>query len=168
MERLPCIPYPPLEKHGVIGDRRTAALVAADGTLNWLCLPDYDGECLFAALLDARQGGYWRLGPRIPTLGRQRYLEETATLVTSWKSRESELELTDAMAWPQDERPDETQDRRVVIRRLRCLAGESACMLAIQPRANFNRAASVIELPQGLEFRVGSHRLGLWTSQPLQ
>ncbi len=36
------VPYPPIEKHGVIGDRRTAALIAADGTIDGLCLPAYD------------------------------------------------------------------------------------------------------------------------------
>ncbi|HLG71274.1 MAG TPA: trehalase-like domain-containing protein, partial [Chloroflexota bacterium] len=33
--------YPPIERHGAIGNRRTAALVAADGTIDWLCMPDY-------------------------------------------------------------------------------------------------------------------------------
>jgi GH15 family glucan-1,4-alpha-glucosidase len=71
IERPPFIPYPPIEKHGVIGDRRTAALVAADGTLDWLCLPDYDGESLFAALLDTSEGGFRRFGPGLAALGRQ-------------------------------------------------------------------------------------------------
>lgn len=38
-------PYLPIEQHGIIGDRRTAALVAADGTLDGLCLPDFAGAC---------------------------------------------------------------------------------------------------------------------------
>ena len=62
-ERQLFVPYPPIEQHGVIGDRRTAALIAADGTLDWLCLPDYDGEPYFGALLDAHAGGFWRIGP---------------------------------------------------------------------------------------------------------
>src|SRR5579859_5427164 len=167
-ERLPFIPYPPIEQHGVIGDRRTAALVAADGTLDWLCLPDYDGESLFASLLDARKGGYWRFGPAIPAPGHQRYLEESAALVTTWAARESELELTDLMAWPQDERPSSTSDSRVVLRRLRCVRGEGACSLLIYPRTNFVRAASVMQVSGGLELRVGGYRLGLWSTQPLQ
>ncbi len=168
IERLPFIPYPPIEKHGVIGDRRTAALVAADGTLDWLCLPDYDGAALFGVLLDAKQGGFWRCGPVSPSLGQQHYLEESAALVTTWKTRDYALELTDVMAWPEDERPKETRDERIVIRRLRCTRGEAACSLTIQPRSNFRRAASVLQVDNGLQLRVGSHRLGVWSSQPLQ
>ena len=152
-EQLPFIPYPPIEKHGTIGDRRTAALVAADGTLDWLCLPDYDGESLFAALLDAKEGRFWRFGPRIASLGQQRYLGERAALVTTWTTPSSRLELTDIMAWPQDKRPDALQESRVVLRRLRCVRGECECRLSLYPRANFRRAASVMQVSGGLELR---------------
>lgn len=168
IECLPFIPYPPIEKHGVIGDRRTAALVAADGTLDWLCLPDYDGESLFAALLDTREGGFWRFGPGLAALGRQRYLEESAALVTTWSARDYELELTDVMAWPQDNRPAAVNDSRVVLRRLRCVRGESASSFLLYPRTNFVRAASVMQVSGGLELRVGSFRLGVWSTHPLQ
>jgi GH15 family glucan-1,4-alpha-glucosidase len=168
IERLPFIPYPPIEKHGIIGDRRTAALIAADGTLDWLCLPDYDGAALFGALLDAKQGGFWRYGPAGPSLGQQYYLEESAALVTSWSTRDYALELTDVMAWPEDGRSKQVEDERVVIRRLRCTRGEATCSFTIQPRSNFKRAASVLQVEGGLQLRVGSHRLGVWSSQPLQ
>ncbi len=102
---LSFIPYPPIERHGLIGDRRTAALVAADGTIDWLCLPDYDGPNVFGTLLDAEHGGYWRLGPATPDLGRQRYRDDSAVLVTSWTTNTGELELTDALAWPHQDRP---------------------------------------------------------------
>lgn len=94
----PTIPYSAIERHGAIGDRRTAALVAADGTIDWLCLPDYDGAILFGALLDASGGGHWRLGLERASYGRQRYEAESAVLVTTWAAEDGEPVLTDAMA----------------------------------------------------------------------
>src|SRR5690242_15909056 len=100
------IPYPSIGSHGVIGDRRTAALVAADGTIDWLCLPSYDGQIVFGGLLDVQCGGYWRLGPATPSLGRQRYAHDSFMLATEWSTSRYQLELVDAMAWPHDERPE--------------------------------------------------------------
>lgn len=66
----------PIERHAVVGDRRTAATVAADGSVDWYCLPAYDGAAVFGALLDGERGGRCRLGPAATALGRQRYATE--------------------------------------------------------------------------------------------
>lgn len=163
----PLVAYPPIERHGVIGDRRTAALVAADGTLDWLCLPDYDGPVIFGALLDSRQGGYFRLGPEAPVLGRQRYVERTAALVTTWSAGGAELELTDAMAWPERDRPPEHDGRRVVLRRLRCTAGEASVVVDVRPRDDFGPAPASVPESGGVLFGRGDATLGLWTTAPL-
>jgi GH15 family glucan-1,4-alpha-glucosidase len=65
MHSHPPVPHAAINRHGVIGDRRTAALVAADGTIDWFSLLDYDGNVIFGCLLDAQKGGYWHLGPGI-------------------------------------------------------------------------------------------------------
>lgn len=133
-------PYPAIAQHGVIGDRRTAALIAADGTLDWLCLPDYDGQPVFGTLLDTERGGWWRLGPSEVRLGAQRYLPHTALVLTTWRAPGYELELTDAMAWPEEQRPPEREAARVVIRRLRCVYGRAACVMPWHPADGFGPA----------------------------
>jgi NAD-dependent dihydropyrimidine dehydrogenase PreA subunit len=65
------------------------------------------------------------------------------------------LELTDVMAWPQDDRSAAVNDSRVVLRLLRCVRGEGACSFLLYPRTNFVRAASVMQVSGGLELRVG-------------
>ena len=60
----------PIAELGVIGDRRTAAVIGPDGTVLWLCLPDYDSRPVFGRLLDSERGGYWRLGPATGTATR--------------------------------------------------------------------------------------------------
>jgi len=54
---IPPVPHPAIGRHSIIGDRRTAALVAADETIDWLCLPEHDGDIVFGAILDAEKGG---------------------------------------------------------------------------------------------------------------
>ena len=55
--------YPDIADHGLIGDLQTAALVATDGTVDWFCCPRFDSPSVFASLLDADRGGYFRVGP---------------------------------------------------------------------------------------------------------
>ena len=166
--RLPA-PYPPIERHGVVGDRRTAALVAADSTVDWLCLPAYDGAPLFGSLLDSERGGWWRLGQASGTLGRQRYRDSSAVLITTWSDDRGVLELTDAMAWPWDDRTaaDGGADGRVLLRRLRCLRGEADCVLDLCPRPDF--APGTISPSAGgvvISLGDGGH-VDLWASQPV-
>ena len=67
MERIDLDARPlPIGDHAVIGDRRTAALVAADGAIVWYCLPHYAGKPVFGAILDPARGGLWQLGPAEP------------------------------------------------------------------------------------------------------
>ena len=56
--------YMPIEDRGIIANLRTAALVGADGTVDWLCLPRSDSPSVFAAILDDENGGHFRLKPR--------------------------------------------------------------------------------------------------------
>ena len=154
------IPYPSIGSHGVIGDRRTAALVAADGTIDWLCLPSYDGQIVFGGLLDLERGGYWRLGPAAPSLGEQRYAHDSFVLVTTWATSRYQLELVDVMAWPHDERPESLRHAHAIVRRLRCLRGEAECACELAPALDFAPLPS-LRAP-GLE-----RPLWAWASRPL-
>ncbi|MCL4798772.1 MAG: glycoside hydrolase family 15 protein [Burkholderiales bacterium] len=74
--------YLPIADHGLIGDGETAALVARDGTIAWLCVPRFDDPPLFAGLLDRQRGGRFTIVPEDLAASRQRYLGDTGILVT--------------------------------------------------------------------------------------
>jgi GH15 family glucan-1,4-alpha-glucosidase len=116
--------YAPIENYAVIGDGRTAALVAKDGAIDWLCLPNLDSPSTFSALLDAARGGTFSLSPAIPFQSTRRYLPRTTVLETTF-STERSVRLLDAMTLPDDHRPDAGAGaldggRRTVPMRWRC------------------------------------------------
>ncbi len=165
---LPFIPYIPIEKHGATGDRRSATLVAADGTIDWLCWPNYDSSTFFGAILDSAKGGFWRFGPFHPSMGQQKYLDESPVLLTTWETTEGRLELADIMPWPQDEREPSQTERRAVIRRMRCTRGSFEVAAECKPRLDFEHAARARPVESGFRLDFAGHFLGLWASFPLE
>ena len=76
--------YWPIEKYGVIGDCRTAALVAPDGGIDWLCLPHFDSPAALCKLLDADRGGVFRVRPAVACDSAMRYIPSSNVLQTTF------------------------------------------------------------------------------------
>ncbi|MBB1246715.1 glycoside hydrolase family 15 protein [Streptomyces durbertensis] len=143
--------YPPIAEHGLVGDLRTAALVSADGVVDWFCAPRFDSPSLFAALLDHRRGGYFAVtvdGPDVTT--RQLYLPDTAALVTRFLSRRGVGEVVDFM--PVD-RPERTDGARRLVRVLRVVRGELPFSVTCRPRFDYGRARHRLVLRSGDDAR---------------
>lgn len=88
----------PIADYGLLGDTRTAALVSADGSVDWLCAPAFDGEPVFGALLGGAVAGTFLAGPALPARQvTRRYRHHSTTLETVWSSGEGRLILTEAM-----------------------------------------------------------------------
>jgi alpha,alpha-trehalase len=89
--------YLPIEDHGLIGDGATCALVARDGSIPWLCLPEFDSPPFLGGLLDVDRGGVFTMAPRGLRAGGQRYLDESNVLVTELVGPDGVAELTDCL-----------------------------------------------------------------------
>ncbi|MGH9226870.1 MAG: glycoside hydrolase family 15 protein [Acidimicrobiales bacterium] len=88
----------PISQYGLLGDTRTAALVSSDGSVDWLCLPRFDGEPVFGRLVGGSDAGRFRIAPVAegPVVGR-RYRPETATVETTWATAGGAVTLADGM-----------------------------------------------------------------------
>jgi GH15 family glucan-1,4-alpha-glucosidase len=94
----------PIEDYGYIGNCHTGALVARDGSMDWLCLPRFDSDACFAALLGTEDHGFWRIAPagEVRRVTR-RYVPGTAVLETTFEAEGGKITLVDFMPATDDE-----------------------------------------------------------------
>jgi GH15 family glucan-1,4-alpha-glucosidase len=88
----------PIGAYGLIGDTRTAALSAPDGSIDWLCLPRFDSPPVFGRLVGGEAAGHFGVHPDEPaTQTGRRYRGDTATLETIWDVPGGRLVVADSM-----------------------------------------------------------------------
>jgi GH15 family glucan-1,4-alpha-glucosidase len=132
--------YQPIENHGAIGDLNTVALVALDGTIDFMCFPDFDSPTIFAALLDAKRGGFFRIAPvRGQYNKKQLYLPDSNILLTRFLSDTGIAEVIDFMP------VEESGHEHAVVRALRGVRGEVRLKMVCAPRFDYARATHRIE-----------------------
>jgi GH15 family glucan-1,4-alpha-glucosidase len=133
--------YVPIGDYAAIGDARTVALVARDGSIDWLCVPDLDSASVFAAVLDAERGGRFALEPEVPAQVQRRYLPGTNVLETTFTTGQGVARVTDAMALPgRDLGPT-----RELIRRVDGIAGQLPMRWCVAPAFDYGMTQPRIE-----------------------
>ncbi|WP_432014395.1 glycoside hydrolase family 15 protein [Streptomyces cucumeris] len=135
--------YPNISDHGLIGDLQTAALVATDGTIDWFCSPRFDSPSVFAALLDQRRGGHFRITPGHPDyITKQLYLPDTAILITRFMTPDGVGEVYDFMPVA----PATATDRHRLIRMIRVVRGQMRFELDCCPRPGYGRERHTLKV----------------------
>lgn len=132
--------YQPVENHGVVGDLHTVALVAMDGSIDFMCFPRFDSPTIFAALLDERNGGRFQIAPTLGSVGRkQLYLPDSNVLLTRFLSNVGVAEISDFM--PAGERGD----AHALVRRAKTVRGEVRYRMVCAPRFDYAHAPHRVE-----------------------
>ncbi|MCC6876880.1 MAG: glycoside hydrolase family 15 protein [Sandaracinaceae bacterium] len=139
-------PSLPIGARGLIGDGVSAALVRADGVIDWLCLPRFDSPSVFAAILDEDAGGSSGITPHArPFESLQRYDSDTNVLETLFRvPGEGVVRLVDAMPWTDDPRASIHE----VHRRVQCVEGSVELDVTFDPRFDYGRAQTSLALSE--------------------
>ncbi|MGW7331880.1 glycoside hydrolase family 15 protein [Streptomyces sp. NPDC054840] len=138
--------FVPLRDYAVIGDGRTAALVARDGSVDWLGLPDLDSPAVFGAVLDADRGGRFLLEPALPYRSERRYLPGTNVLETTFVTPQGTVRVTDALTLHDEAALAPVRELQ---RRIDGISGAVPMRWRVQPRFGYGSR------PTRLAWRVG-------------
>ncbi len=131
--------YLPIEDYGVIGDLSTVALVSMEGSIDFMCFPNFDSPTIFAGLLDQERGGCFQISP----VGRhfkyrQRYLPDTNILLTRFLSPEGVAAVSDFMP------VDGSGLKRGLIRRVKVVRGKIRFRMLCAPQFDYGRVKHAV------------------------
>ena len=156
----PGSPFPPIKEYAFLSDCHTGALLAPDGTVEWLCVPRFDAPSIFGSLLDRGAGGF-RLGPYgVGVPGARRYEPGTNILETTWMTPTGWAVVREALCigpWRDVEdqvtphtRPPVDQDAaHVLVRTIECVQGMVNAELICEPLFDYGRAPAEWSMQQG-------------------
>src|SRR3954468_22856897 len=143
-------PFPPIAEYAFLSNCHTAALVAPDGSIDWLCVPSFDSPSVFGTLLD-REAGFFRVGPFGINVPSSRHYEPgTNTLVTTWQAPGGWIVVHDALTMgprlhedtitPHTRPPADDDAEHTLVRVVECIDGAVEVELVCEPVFDYGRA----------------------------
>jgi GH15 family glucan-1,4-alpha-glucosidase len=152
-------PFPPIAEYAFLSNCHTGALVASDGSIDWLCVPRFDSPSIFGSLLD-RQGGSFRLGPFGINVPASRVYEPgTNTLLTTWNTPTGWIMVRDALTMgprrgedeitPHTRPPADEDADHLLVRTVLCLEGRVEIELVCEPSFDYGRTPAEWSLTDG-------------------
>jgi GH15 family glucan-1,4-alpha-glucosidase len=150
-----------IEQYAIIGDTQTAALVADDGSIDWLCVPRFDSEACFAALLSDDTHGRWLLAPRGGgRAARRRYRDGTLVLETEFDTPDGTVRIVDCMP---------VRDRTIdVVRIVEGVRGRVPMTMDLTVRYDYGSVVPWVRSMNGaIQMIAGPHGLRLVAPVPV-
>jgi GH15 family glucan-1,4-alpha-glucosidase len=151
-----------IEQYALIGDTHTAALVADDGSIDWLCVPRFDSGACFAALLGDKRNGHWTIAPSAGgRAARRRYRDGTLVLETEFDTADGTVRIVDCMP---------IRDRSVdVVRIVEGVSGAVPMTVSLVVRFDYGYVVPWVRKVDGsVRMIAGPDALRLNTTIPLE
>src|SRR3989442_207117 len=130
--------FQPIGDYGMLSDCNSAALVDRRGSIDWLCMPRFDSDAVFARLLDPA-AGHWSITARGAFTSERRYVSGTLVLETTFTTSTGSVKLTDALAFARKERDHATGLRapHEVLRTVEGVSGTVELEFELAPRPEY-------------------------------
>ncbi|MGH2955970.1 MAG: glycoside hydrolase family 15 protein [Solirubrobacterales bacterium] len=139
--------FPRISDYAFLSDCHRGALISAEGSVEWLCLPRFDSPSIFGSLLD-RSGGFWRVGPPgLEAPVSRRYVPGTNVLETTWMTGSGWIVVHDALTvgdWRPGHDyeshlrpPSDDEAEHVLVRMIECVQGEVDVEMVCQPAFDY-------------------------------
>jgi GH15 family glucan-1,4-alpha-glucosidase len=168
---LPPSTYPAISDYAVIGDCRIAALVSRDGAVEWLCLPYFSCDSVFAAILDRQRGGHFCVRPGKPYTVSRRYIGDSNVLETTFTTDSGTVRVTDCIPILMDAQfSTRLQPQRELLRSVEGVDGTVEMVTEFAPRPAYGQHAAVFRNrgKLGWQCMFGNQVLNLHTNMTLQ
>jgi GH15 family glucan-1,4-alpha-glucosidase len=137
----------PIADYGLLADCNSAALVARDGSIDWLCLPRYDSPSVFGRILD-KGAGHWSIRPAAAFTSERRYLPGTLVIETTFTTESGTVRLTDAMLFADGQRHHDLgiDAPHELIRSVEGVSGDVELVLELAPRTEYGLVRPLFRL----------------------
>jgi alpha,alpha-trehalase len=159
----------PIADYGLLADCNSAALVDRAGSIDWLCLPRYDSDAVFARLLDP-DAGHWSLRPAGEFSAQRRYVPDTLVIETTFTTDSGSVRLRDAMAFAPGRRGHDLgyDVPHEVLRGIEGLSGEVQLEMELAPRPEYGLVRPLFRQENGGARTFGATRIAVKTGVPAQ
>jgi len=160
--------FTPIADYGLLADCNSAALCSRAGSIDWLCLPRYDSDALFARILDP-EAGHWAIRPVGAFETARRYRPGTLVIETTFTTATGSVRLTDAMAFADGQRGHDLgfDAPHEIVRGVEGVDGEVELVMELAPRPEYGLIQPLIRLEDGGARTFGAGRVAVRSSAPL-
>src|SRR3954471_4960256 len=162
--------FKPIADYGLLSDCNSSALVARDGSIDWLCMPRFDSPALFARILDP-DAGHWRIAPVGVSTSKRSYVDGSLLVETTFTTPRGSAVLTDGMAFADGQRGHDLGNDapHEVVRLVEGLDGEVEMEFEMKPRPEYGLVKPLVRLTDhGARTFGGPNQIAVSADVPLE